>query len=456
MNAPIAHAQFQPPTPRDPGIRGLRHLPGDDGLTHLPFWDTVRFLADPIGHTRANVARHGPVYRVNHWGGWSAVLIGPEANELVLFDRERNFSSAGGWGPILGRLFPRGLMLLDWEEHRQHRRALGIAFKPEIMRAYADALNEGIAARVAEWGAAGGVRAYPAIKQLTLDLAASAFLGLPWGPEAARINAAFVAMVQAAVGVVRTPVPGTKMARGVAGRRYLSDLFARLIPVRRGSTAPDMFTHLCNAQGEDGALLTDDAIIKHMVFMMMAAHDTLTSSLTLMVHHLAREPEWQERVADEIAAVDAPALPPERLGDLPLADMVFKEALRLNPPVPSLPRRALRVFSFGGYDIPAGTHIGVNPMLTHRLSEHWPDPDRFDPTRFTPEAVRARHKYAWIPYGGGAHRCIGLHYATMQAKVFAYQLLKEWRVAPLGPPSRLQLFPMPKPRDGLPIRLTRR
>ena len=457
MNAPINASAFRPAIPpRNPGYAGLKHLPGDDGLNRLPFYDTARFLRDPLGHTRASLARHGPVYRVNHWGGWSAVLIGPEANELVLFDRAQNFSSAGGWVPILGRVFPGGLMLMDFDAHRQHRRALGLAFKPDPMRAYADALNMGIAARVADWSAAGAIKLYPAIKQLTLDLAATAFLGIPWGPEAQRINQAFVDMVQAAVGVVRTPLPGTKMARGIAGRRYLLELFAREVPARRGGDAPDMFSQLCNAEGEDGALLTEAAILDHIIFMMMAAHDTLTSSLTMMVHQLARAPNWQVRVAEEVATLRAQVgdtLPIDRLGDLPLTDMVFREALRLDPPVPSVPRQAIGAFEFAGHELPAGTHLGVNPMLTHRLAEHWPDPDTFDPMRFTVEAVRARHKYAWVPYGGGAHMCIGLHYATMQAKIFAFHLFGRNQVVPNAPPPRMQQFPMPKPRDGLPVRL---
>ena len=68
------------------------------------------------------------------------------------------------------------------------------------------------------------------------------------------------------------------------------------------------------------------------------------------------------------------------------------------PPVPSLPRRALKDFSFGGFDIPAGTFVGINIAHTHKMAEHWPDPDRFDPMRFAPEAARGRHKYAWVPY----------------------------------------------------------
>lgn len=458
MNAPLSRAAFRTERPPQPGWAGLRHLPGDRSpLMHLPFWDTARFLRDPFTYTRAQYERHGPVFRVNHFGGWSAVLIGPDALELTLFDRDRIFSSEQGWGPILNQLFPRGLMLMDFDEHRAHRKALGVAFKPEPMRAYLAALNEGIAERVARWRAAGTIRAYPEVKALTLDLAATSFLGIPWGPEADRINRAFVDMVQAAVGLVRVPLPGTKMGRGVAGRRFMSAFFAREIARRRGRVGEDMFTQICNTVDEDGQPLGDQTIIDHMNFLMMAAHDTLTSSLTATVMLLGQHPEWQERLREEAAALGTDTLAANRLGDLPLTELVFKEALRLYPPVPSLPRRALAPFSFGGYDMPAGTHVGINPMLTHRLAEHWADPDRFLPERHTPEASRGRHRYAWVPFGGGAHMCLGLHFAMMQAKCFLFHLLRVARIEPVPGAGRdWQLFPMPKPRDGLPVRLAAR
>jgi len=455
MNAPLARTSFRPADLRHPGWAGMRHLPGDNGaLLHLPFWDTARFLRDPLGYTRRQYERHGPVFRVNHFGGWSAVLIGPDALELTLFDKDRIFSSELGWGPILNRLFPRGLMLMDFDEHRAHRKALGVAFKPEPMRAYMAALNDGIAARVERWRAAGAIAAYPEIKALTLDLAATSFLGIPWGPEADRINRAFVDMVQAAVGLVRTPLPGTKMGRGVAGRRFMSAFFGREIAARRGKAGDDIFTQICNVVDEEGQLLGDQTIIDHMNFLMMAAHDTLTSSLTATVMLLAQHPQWQEQLRAEAAAVGADQLAHDRLGELPLAELVFKEALRLYPPVPSLPRRALSAFHFAGHDMPAGTHVGINPMLTHRLAEHWPDPDRFDPTRHTAANSRGRHRYAWVPFGGGAHMCLGLHFAMMQAKAFLFHLLGRARIEILpGAGARWQLFPMPKPRDGLPVRL---
>src|SRR6185437_12980396 len=107
------------------------------------------------------------------FGETSIVLLGPDANVLVLFDQAKLFSSTHGWDLILGRLFPRGLMLLDFDEHRLHRRALSVAFKSGPMKSYLAQLDCGIARRVAEWKQKGGeMLVYPAMKQLTLDLAA--------------------------------------------------------------------------------------------------------------------------------------------------------------------------------------------------------------------------------------------------------------------------------------------
>jgi cytochrome P450 len=118
--------------------------------------------------------------------------------------------------------------------------------------------------------------------------------------------------------------------------------------------------------------------------------------------------------------------------------------------VPSIPRRATRDFSFGGYVIPAGTLIAVNPLFTHHMPDIWPDPESYEPMRFTDAAQRARHRFAFVPFGGGAHMCLGLHFAYMQAKCFARHFLQNLNVAPApGAASNWQMWPIPKPRDGL-------
>ncbi len=440
----------------DTSLADLSHIPGDDGPPLIGH--TLRLLADPKAEAQRMAARYGLVYRSRAFGLRVVNLLGPDGNELVLFDRNKLFSSAAGWNPFLGRLFPRGLMLLDFDEHRVHRKALSVAFKAEPLKVYLDGLNAGIAAGVAGWLAEPGeMLFYPAIKQLTLDLAATAFFGRELGADKEPLKRAFIDMVAASVAVVRVPLPGTKMARGVNGRRFMVEFLGREIEARRAGAGDDLFSELCKASTDDGRLLKPEEIIDHMSFLMMAAHDTLTSSLSSFVWFLSANPQWQARLRDEMSALNLPRdapLPYERLDELKLTEMAFKEALRLIPPVPALPRRALRDTEFRGFKIPAGARIGVNPLFTHHMAEFWPEPETFDPTRFTEANARGRHKYAFVPYGGGAHMCLGLHFAYMQAKCFAYHFFGAAKssVAP-GYAPKWQLWPIPKPRDGLRVRL---
>jgi cytochrome P450 len=116
----------------------------------------------------------------------------------------------------------------------------------------------------------------------------------------------------------------------------------------------------------------------------------------------------------------------------------------------------MRDFSFKGYDIPAGTMVGVNPLFSHHMPEIWPDPDTFDPMRFTDEAQRTRHRFAWVPFGGGAHMCLGLHFAYMQSKCFARHFLQNLTVSlEPGYTPQWQMWPIPKPKDGLRVTLAR-
>ena len=124
-----------------PKRSALSHIPGEEGWPIIG--RTLQVLADPKGEVERMAAKYGPVYRSRVLGETSITLLGPEANELVLFDKNKNFSSEQGWGPVLNLLFPRGLMLMDFEKHRQDRKALSVAFKPEPMRHYAAELDAG-------------------------------------------------------------------------------------------------------------------------------------------------------------------------------------------------------------------------------------------------------------------------------------------------------------------------
>ncbi|MEM1052263.1 MAG: cytochrome P450 [Pseudomonadota bacterium] len=444
-----------------PTVGDISHIPGEAGLPLIGH--TLTQLADPHAFARRMVETYGKVYKTRAFGGWNVSLIGADANELVLFNKDKIFSSEQGWGPVLDQLFPRGLMLIDFDHHRIDRRALSIAFKPAPMKHYCGSLNSGIAREVAGWE--GSMLFNPAIKSLTLDLAADSFLGIPWGPEANKINTAFVDMVQASVAPVRKPLPFTKMKKGVDGRAFMVEFLTReTIRRRQEGGGQDMFSQFANATKEDGSLLEVDAVVDHMSFLMMAAHDTITSTATSFIYYLATLPDWQEKLREEVFAVtggpDGGGVPRplayEDMSKLELTEMAFKETMRMIPPVPSMPRRAIKDFEFGGYRIPAGQAVGINIHWTHHSEEYWDAPHTFDPMRFTPDKVKARHKYAWVPFGGGAHMCLGLHFAYMQVKILLSQLLQRYRIeAETGYSPDWQPWPIPQPKDGLKVELKR-
>ena len=414
-----------------------------------------KFLRDPLKNARS-LEVHGNVVRSRTFFE-TVTLLGPEANQFVLHDREGNFSSRGGWYYWIDAVFPGAIMAMDDPAHKHHRRIMQGAFKRSAMERYVADMGPVIEDELARWPVDGAtpLQAFPRIKALTLNIAARVFMGMALGPEADRMNRAFIDTVEASLALIRKPVPPFGMWRGVRARRWLVELMRSKLPSKRAAEGPDLFSQLCHARDEEGQRFSDDEVVNHMIFLMMAAHDTTTSSLTTMLYCLARHPEWQERLRAQ-----AQALPVAHLGFGDLAgcdqtEWVMKEALRLYPPLTSIPRKAARDCQFGGFHIPKGTPVGISPIHTHHMPSIWTKPHDFDPERFAPaRAEHRRHAYAYLPFGGGAHLCIGQHFADMEVKSVMHQLLRRFRwQVPGGYRMPYQLVPIAKPRDGLPIQL---
>lgn len=453
-------------TPRNDAVRTTPRVPsdalreatpslGDDGRPIVGH--TIDFVLDAQALVDRLSRQYGPNFRMRMFSKPVLAVGHPDAVRDVLMDKDRNFSSYLGWVDAIGNLFSRGLMLLDFEEHRIHRSVMQIAFRSEAIRGYADLMNPIIASGLDRWDSQPPTHFYPAIKSLTLDLAAEVFLGTPLGPDADRLNQAFVNSVQASIAIIKKEVPFLSYRRGMQGRRLLESFFGSRIETHRTGNGRDMFTQLCQATTEDGRSFTDREIVDHMIFLLMAAHDTTTSSLTAMVWALAQNPEWQERLREESATIGGPQLAWELKDRLVLADRVFKEALRMFPPVPFIGRRAIDACTIGGIDLPANTGVTVCALVTHFLEDFWTEPRRFDPDRFAPErAEDKRHSHVYYPFGGGAHTCLGMHFAGLQVKAFLHQFLQRFRVS-LHPGYTLHMrpIPIPKPADGLPIVLER-
>lgn len=416
---------------------------------------------DLVGYLMTLEKRHGNVWRTPMGKGGMISMLGPDALELVLKNRDGAFSSKRGWEPFIGKVFPGAIMAMDGDEHRYQRRIMQVAFRRSALKTYLEQMAPPIAAGIDAWipqeSRTATREMFPLLKQLTLDLAASVFMGVQLGRDASKLNRAFVATVEASMAVLRIPIPGFKMWRGVRGRRVLVDRFRELLPEKRSVHTSDFFSEFCHAQSEDGERFTDEEIVDHMIFLMMAAHDTTTSTLTTMLYLLAKHPEWQERLRIRSLELGKQMLDFDDLDKLEELNWVMREALRLTPPLTSMPRYCTRDTEFQGFLIREGTMVGIYPIHVHYMPSLWTEPERFDPERFGPARQEdKRHAFAWTPFGGGAHMCIGQHFATLQVKAIMHQLLLRYRFA-INPGYTLpyQLVPIAKPRDGLPIALTR-
>ena len=145
----------------------------------------------------------------------------------------------------------------------------------------------------------------------------------------------------------------------------------------------------------------------------------------------------------------------DNLGNMDNTALVFREALRMYPPLPSIPRRCITDTQIMGHTIPRNAGVGISPLFTHYMQEYWSEPYRFDPGRFAPgRAEDKQHFFQYIPFGGGAHKCLGLHFAEVQSKLFLYHFLKRYEVSvEPGYEMAYSVVPLSLPTDGLPVTL---
>ncbi len=437
---------------RDVGQRELAHIPGRKGL---PWLGTLpEAVIDPYRFTSRMHAAYGDVHRFYACGNWNVQMVGAEANEFVLFDAAGNFSSAGGWDPVFGRHFQGGLLLRDGADHNRHRKLLAAAFKQHQLEGYLRIFDRVIRADQPEWRD-GAVETYGAAQRLGFKIGYASFLGRPESGAQPMDLWSFRSLMRTSTSLVTFPFPGNSEWRAAKAHRHVVKLIDSAMADPLTEQRGDLLANLLRQQDEQG--LTREEIIGHMVFVIAASYDALSSGMTSTIFHLSQNPEWQAPLREELLGI---IRGPEdvtlaNLAKCQIADRVFKEALRLNAAAPVLWRRAVRDFTFEGVDVPAGTVTGVNPMLTHLMPEIWGDaPTRFDPDHFLPDRVRARHKYAYVPFGGGAHACLGMNYAALEAKLLLRHMLDGRRIEMAQPTApKFYHWPNARPLGGLRIRL---
>lgn len=417
----------------------------------------LEYARNPVGLCRSRWERYGPVAPFRILGKDAVMLLGPDACGEALQNKDKAFANGPAWSQLVGPFFDRGLMLLDFEEHKAHRRIMQEAFTRSRLEAYTRRMHPAIEQGVASWEEGTEFPAYRKLKQLTLDIAADLFMGGAQDTDRAemdRVNKAFIDCVQAAAGIVRADIPFTRWGRAYRGRKVLEDFLRHYLPAKRARQTDDIFSVLCHVENEDGERFSDEDVVNHMIFLMMAAHDTSTITTSTILQYLGQHPQWQERCRAEAYAL-GPEPSPAELESLVSLDLVMREALRLRAPVPVLVRYTVTDTVVQGVHIPADTDIALAVQFTHLMEDYWTDPMTFDPDRFGPERREDKsHRFAWIPFGGGVHKCIGMHFGGLEVKAIMHRLLRRyhWTIDPdYAPPMDNHSLPFPK--DGLPITL---
>ena len=437
-------------------------IPSGSGLKEVPFstrngvMEVLAMRHDPFKQSDERHAKYGRVSGINAFGQKIVIASGPDACDEILMNKKKAFANGPAWTYLIGPFFNRGVMLLDFDEHRHHRLILQQAFNAKVLRGYMDAMQPIIRDRVAQFPT-GKVLLFHEFKALTLDVALEVFLGMELPKaEADRLNKAFLETVQAGVAVIRKPVPGTRWWKGLRSRKILEEFFYKHIPAKRATETPDLFSVLCHAESDEGHSFTDEDVVNHMIFVLMAAHDTSTITMTQMCYRMAKSPQWQVRAREQSRELGS-ELNYDDLAALTDLDLIMKESLRMCTPVPAHPRMTVQDTEIQGYYLPKGTMVTVPSMINHLDPEYWKDPWTFDPERFSKERAEDKvHRMAWSPFGGGVHKCIGLYFGQMEVKTIMHQLLRnfEWSV-PDSYEIPMNYASLPIPKDSFPVTLRR-
>ncbi len=447
----IRRYQKQTPAPN------LSHIPGGNGL---PFFGQMfPFLRNFHDWMTQQQAQYGPVFKQRNPLGEIVFLLGADANELVLKNKDKIFSNFLAWNPTFDGLFNNSVLERDFADHKQKRRILQAAFKREAIERHLAMMSPVLRSGVNTLPDCRPVKTKDFLKTLLLDTGARVFLGMDLGSETTRLNHAFEAISAGTADFFkRKEIWFSPYAKGVRGNKIISEFIFSEIDSRRTSAGGDMFTQLCQLTDDDGNHFSPEEIRDHILFLLFAAHDTTTSTLISTLYALASNTQWQNELRVEINALNTQDL---TLGDLDKLEKIgwtIQEALRMYPPLAMMPRMSIKPFEFQGHLIPANTPVGISPLLTHYMDEYWTQPRQFDPMRFSPERSEEKgHFFQYIPFGGGVHKCIGLHFAEVQGKTLLFHLLKNYRVSKDSSMTqyRYNSIPMTFPKNGLPLTFTR-
>ena len=433
------------------------------GPRGLPFLGSLlAFRADPLGFVARAAHEHGDVVRYTMGGRHVYLLVHPERIKELLVTRQHDFVKGRGleWAK---RFLGEGLLTSEGELHTRQRRLSQPAFHTKRLPGYARAMTEHALDRRQRWKDGETLDLHAEMMALTLAIAGKTLFDADVEGEAAEIGASLATLMgqfsrfSLPYGALLEKLPLRSNREQARARERLDATIYRIIAERRRDSRDrgDLLSMLMAARDEqDGAGMSDKQLRDEAITLFLAGHETTANMLAWTFHCLAQNQAAERRLHEELERALAGRIP--ELQDLPalaFVERVLAETMRLYPPAWILGRRALREVELGGYRIPKDAYVLASPYATQRDPRFFPDPLRFDPDRFTPEAKAARHKFAYFPFGGGARQCIGEGFAWMEGTLLLAVLAQRFRLRP-APDARVVPQPLItlRPRYGMKMR----
>jgi cytochrome P450 len=423
---------------------------------------TKQFEREPLPLLLDMHERFGPVFAMRLLYLPIVFALGPEANHYITVSNAANFrwreGSMGDLIPLLGD----GLLTTDGDYHRRARRIMLPAFHRERLAESTAIMSEEASRAVEAWRPGQRLDLYTSTRRLALRVAMRALFG--FDPDRGGRDAQMAERFEETLGywgkdyvLQMLRGPGSPWRSMNRSRAYLDRVIFEEIGRRRasGERGVDLLSLLMDAEDEDGSRLSDQELRDQVMTLLFAGHDTATSTLTFMFYELARnEAEQGPLVTERDGAVgDRSPTAEELVGALPRLDMALDETLRMYPPAWIGPRRSIQAFDLHGVRVPGGAFVNYCSWASHHLPEVFPEPERFRPDRFAPEAKAALPKGAYVPFGGGSRTCIGMRFGQLEIKAIAAEILRRFRLE-LAEPERvpsIRQMPTLSPRGGLPV-----
>jgi cytochrome P450 len=404
-----------------------------------PLRDLLAFRRDPLKFLTRLAREHGDIVPFRMGPQRVLLLSHPELVRDALVTRGDYFHK-GRALQRSKRLLGEGLLTSEGEHHRRQRRLAQPAFHRKRIESYGAVMVDYAARDSERWHEGETLDVSHEMMRLTLAIVGKTLFDADVESDTDEIGDALTQLLELFQMLLlpyseyleRLPLPANR--RFTRARAKLDEVIYRIINERRASGADrgDLLSMLLLAQDEEGAGggMTDEQLRDEALTIFLAGHETTANALAWTWYLLAQNPCAEAKLHAELDAVLAGGRLPavEDLPQLRYTEMVLAESMRLYPPAWVIGRLAVKDYAVGDYVAEEGTLVLVSQYVMHRDPRFFPEPLRFDPERWTPEAKEARPQYAYFPFGGGARRCIGEGFAWMEGTLIIAAIARRWRL----------------------------